>query len=142
MQRCFLVLILVGSLFAIDSAGTPSQYSLMGFPNARQTSSAGDYSLAGGFNFGSGQALVSGPYSLCGDFTAPLLSVSIDGSPTLSVFPAGENILVTWSPKLPGYRLQFKSDLASGYWITIGTGDGASSLQPTGNAGYFRLATE
>jgi hypothetical protein len=56
----------------------------------------------------------------------------------LMIRQAGEAVLISWSPALPGFVLEMKDDLQSKAWITAPTGNPVT-IPLTLTARFFRL---
>jgi hypothetical protein len=85
------------------------------------TSSGGPYTLSGTIGQPDAGRLSGGNFVLDGGFWAGVFAVQQVGAPTLHIERSGSNVIISWSPDVPGFRLQERGSLSLGSW-----GDSAS----------------
>src|SRR5687768_18612225 len=67
------------------------------------TSSGGPYTLSGTIGQPDAGTLAGGSFSLVGGFWGGAFAVQQVGSPTLSIQPAGGNVIISWDPNSSGF---------------------------------------
>jgi hypothetical protein len=104
------------------------------------TSTGGPYSLSGTIGQPDAGRLSGGNFVLDGGFWGGVFAVQQVGAPTLHIERSGSNVIISWSPEVPGFHLQERGSLSLGSW-----GDSASgaanpiTLPAIGSTRFFRL---
>jgi hypothetical protein len=77
-------------------------------------------------------AFAGGPFAMEASFVVP--------PPTLNIWPAGTNAVISWQPVSPGWILQENLNLASGAWSNSPTGATNPAVIPASlPAKFYRL---
>ena len=113
-----------GTVFAVNTDGTgfTNLYSFTAFNYDNLTNSDGFYPLAGLILSGNtlyGTASAGGSSDNGTVFSLTLGSVSAP-APTLTIFPSGANVILTWSANVTGFTLQSTTNLVPPtVWTTV-----------------------
>jgi hypothetical protein len=108
------------------------------------TSTGGVYSVTGTLGQPDASGAISGGnYSLTGGFWSLISVVPTAGAPWLSIFHAGNQVVVSWPSSVTGWTLQTNGNLATTNWGnylgTISNNSVTNAPPPTGKL-FFRLS--
>lgn len=103
------------------------------------TSAGGAYSLSGTIGQPDAGAMTGGNYSLTGGFWS-IQAINAPDFPRLSITPAGDNVIISWTPGTPGFVLQGNGSLATVSWADAPSGStNPISVPASAAARFYRL---
>lgn len=103
------------------------------------TSFGGSYSLSGTIGQPDAGTMIGGNYSLTGGFWS-IQAIDTPGFPRLSIAPAGDNVIISWTPSTPGFVLQGNGSLTAASWADAPSGStNPISVPASAAARYYRL---
>src|SRR3954463_3740950 len=104
------------------------------------TSSGGPYTLSGTIGQPDPGRLSGGNFVLDGGFWGGVFAVQQVGAPTLYIERIGSNVRISWSPEIPGFRLQERGSLSLGNWGDSASGtSNPTTVSAIGVTRFFRL---
>ncbi len=102
-------------------------------------SAGGTFSLSGTIGQPDAGAMAGGNYSITGGFWA-IESVVLPGVPRLFIIRSGGNVLISWTPAIPGFVLQGNGSASSLGWADAPSGStNPASVLAAGAARFYRL---
>ena len=142
-MKTFSCLSLVGALMlaALPVLAPPYEITFFTIDGGGGTSSGGSYTLSGTIGQPDAGAMSGGSFTLEGGFWGGAFAVQQVGAPTLLIErdPLG-NVIVSWTPDVGGFVLQFSDDLASPAWGDAPTtSQHPVTLPATTNTRFYRL---
>ncbi len=103
------------------------------------TSTGGTYSLSGTIGQPDAGVMTGGSYSLTGGFWS-IQAIDIPGFPRLSITPAGNNVIISWTPGTLGFVLQGNGSFSAASWADAPSGSTNPITVPAaGAARFYRL---
>lgn len=100
------------------------------------TSAGGNYSLSGTIGQPDAGIMSGGNYTLTGGFWS-IQAANTPGLPRLLITPAGNNVIISWTPNTPGFVLQGNGNLAGASWADAPSGSTNPISVPVSSAARF-----
>lgn len=100
------------------------------------TSTGGNYSLSGTIGQPDAGLMTGGSYSLAGGFWS-IQAIDIPGFPRLSITPAGNEVIISWTPGTPGFVLQGNGSFNAASWADAPSGSTNPITVPAAAAARF-----
>ena len=131
----------IGLIASLTASASAQNYSIDWFTidGGGGTSTGGSYSLSGTIGQPDAGVMSGGNYSLTGGFWS-IQAVDAPGFPRLLIAPAGDNVIISWTPGTPGFVLQGNGSLATVSWVDTPSGStNPISVPASAAARFYRL---
>jgi hypothetical protein len=130
------------ALAGLTTAACGQTYSIDWFTidGGGGTSAGGNYSLSGTIGQPDAGVMTGGSYSLTGGFWS-IQAIEYAGLPTPAHHaPAGDNVIISWTPSTAGFVLQGNGSLTAASWADAPSGStNPISVPASAAARYYRL---
>jgi hypothetical protein len=128
----------VGTFICVAASAHAQTYSIDWFTidGGGGTSTGGNYSLSGTIGQPDAGLMTGGSYSLAGGFWS-IQAIDIPGFPRLSITPAGNEVIISWTPGTPGFVLQGNGSFNAASWADAPSGSTNPITVPAAAAARF-----